>query len=82
MDVDDRDPSKLLSSKESTQNFWDLTEQLKPNQREMLWLRYGEGFSIGEIAEIMNTNPVFVRVNLHRARNYLVKSMEQKSEFQ
>jgi DNA-directed RNA polymerase specialized sigma24 family protein len=46
---------------------------LKPTFFEVLWLFYGEGFSLKEIAVITGGNAVTVRVNLHRARIALSK---------
>lgn len=69
--ADTQDPSVQLAKKERSQSFWRITERLKPIQREILWLRYGEDFSIEEIARIVRKNQIYVRVALHRARNQL-----------
>jgi RNA polymerase sigma factor (sigma-70 family) len=54
-------------------SVWTIARTLKPNLFEVLWLFYGEGFSLKEIAEITGGNAVTVRVNLHRARAALAK---------
>jgi len=61
IDEDDRD------------SIWTHARALKPAFFELLWLFYGEGFSLKEVAEITKTNAITVRVNLHRARAALAK---------
>lgn len=46
-------------------------ETLKPQAYEALWMRYGEGIPIGEIANRMGKTSIGVRVLLHRARHAL-----------
>jgi RNA polymerase sigma-70 factor, ECF subfamily len=59
------------------ESLWNVARTLKPKFFETLWLFYAEGFSLKEIAEILNTNSLTVRVNLHRARNALGKKLTQ-----
>jgi RNA polymerase sigma-70 factor (ECF subfamily) len=54
-------------------SIWTIARTLKPNLFEILWLFYGEGFSLNEVAQITGGNAVTVRVNLHRARAALAK---------
>jgi RNA polymerase sigma-70 factor (ECF subfamily) len=54
-------------------SLWNVARTLKPQLFEVLWLFYGEGFSLKEIAQVTNGNAVTVRVNLHRARAALAK---------
>lgn len=46
-------------------------EVLKPIQYQTLWMRYGEGRSVREIAQALGKTSIGVRVLLHRARNTL-----------
>jgi RNA polymerase sigma-70 factor, ECF subfamily len=69
------DPAGRLESKDEQQSIWKLARALKPKQYQVLWLRYGEGFSVGETARIMRVTQLQVRVLLHRARNRLAKSL-------
>jgi len=62
------DPAKLLESQDEQNSIWRRARALKPKQFEVLWLRYQEGFSVAEIARIMRTNQIHVKVLLHRAR--------------
>ena len=72
-EADALDPFTVLQEKEEKNSLWRLARRLKPNQHEVLWLRYGEGFSIAETARIMNTNQIRVKVLLHRARRALAR---------
>jgi RNA polymerase sigma factor (sigma-70 family) len=79
-EVENEDPSVKLSLKERSESFWKLTEKLKPVQREVLWLRYGEGFSIEETAKVIEKTQLYVRVTLHRSRNELAKYLQNFTE--
>jgi RNA polymerase sigma-70 factor, ECF subfamily len=57
------------------ESIWNAARKLKPKFYEALWLFYAEGFSLKETADIMNTNAITVRVNLHRARAALAKRL-------
>lgn len=74
---DEVDPAVTLARKDEAASLWSLAKQLKPAQHEVLWLHYGEGFSIAETARIMEMNSIHVRVQLHRARGGLLKLIEQ-----
>src|SRR5688500_13131285 len=59
----------IFSEGDEAKSIWKMARQLKPAFYETLWLFYAEGFSLKETATIMKTNPITVRVNLHRARS-------------
>lgn len=80
LEAKDPSPAEKVAQKDSSETFWELTRCLKPKAREALWLRYGEGLSMAEIATVMNLTEVFVRVTLHRARNQLAKRLENQSD--
>lgn len=73
-------PSAALEKNDGRENIWNLARTLKPHSYEVLWLRYGEGFSVAETARVMNTNQIRVRVLLHRARAALAKKLERRKE--
>ncbi|MBI4658020.1 MAG: RNA polymerase sigma factor [Verrucomicrobia bacterium] len=75
VEIDAEDPGVLLEQKDERNSLWRLARTLKPKQYEALWLRYGEGFSIAETAQVMNTNQIHVKVLLHRARSALAKTL-------
>ena len=73
-------PTVAMERDETCARVWKKARALKPDQYEALWLRYGEGFSIAETAQIMKTNGLRVRVLLHRARAALARSLGQRYE--
>lgn len=50
-----------------------MLQALKPRERELLWLAYVEGMTHAEIAAIMRTNAMSVKVLLFRARANAIK---------
>lgn len=65
--------SKLQSSscndEKSKVEIWHIAQEvLSPVQYRMLWLRYGEGRSVKQIAASLGKSSLTVRVTLHRAR--------------
>jgi RNA polymerase sigma-70 factor (ECF subfamily) len=65
-------PEERIDS-DQIDSVWTIARTLKPSLFEVLWLFYGEGFSLKEVAKITGGNGVTVRVNLHRARAALAK---------
>jgi RNA polymerase sigma-70 factor (ECF subfamily) len=74
-DGGEENPAALLERKDEQKSLWKLVRTLKPMQAEAVWLRYAEGFSVAETARIMNTNGVYVKVLLHRARSNLARML-------
>lgn len=54
-----------------------LLSRLAPNDRFLLTLLEGEGWSVAEIAERLGWTPVNVKVRAHRARKRLRKILEE-----
>lgn len=77
-EIDETTPAHVFQESEERASLWALARRLKPAQYEALWLRYVEGFSIAEAARVMRTNPIRVRVLLHRGRAALGELLEQK----
>jgi RNA polymerase sigma-70 factor (ECF subfamily) len=73
--TDHSDPSAVLSQAEERRELWRLARTLKPKQYQVLWLRYGEGFSVAEIAKIMGVHSIYAKVLLHRGRSQLAKML-------
>jgi RNA polymerase sigma-70 factor (ECF subfamily) len=78
--ADASDPASVLSRAEEVNELWRLARTLKPNQYQVLWLRYGEGFSVAEAAKIMGVHPVHAKVLLHRGRGQLAKLLKARPE--
>lgn len=72
-------PDQTTEDREQAESVWQVARRLKPDQYEVLWLRYGEGFSVDETARVMNTNSLRVRVLLHRARKRMAGWLQHKN---
>ena len=70
--ISDGDP-QLASS---LSDFLDLLHSLSEQQRTVVVLRYAAGFTPTEIAELLETTPGTVRVQLHRAHQHLRERIE------
>ena len=64
-------PAETVAGREDASRLWAMARRLKPPFHEALRLRYAEGLSLPEVARVMNTNQVRVRVLLHRARKQM-----------
>ena len=71
----EENPADLLAGKDDADALWRLARTLKPRHWEVLWFRYGEGFSVAETARAMRTNEIHVKVLLHRARARLARRL-------
>ncbi len=72
-------PARAAERQERGASLWTLARSLKPSQYEALWLRYGEGFTVGETAEVMGTNAIRVRVLLHRGRKRMAEMLNRRN---
>ena len=61
----------------SSQELWTALGVLTPKYRALLHLYYYEGYSQGEIAEILNISRTAVQSRMSRAREQLRKEMNQ-----
>ena len=68
-------PSTALAASDDHATLWRLARKLKPRQYEALWLCYGEGFNVAEIAAVLRTNSIYTKVLLHRARRALLREL-------
>jgi RNA polymerase sigma-70 factor (ECF subfamily) len=71
----EENPANLLADKDSSAAVWQLARTLKPKYWEVLWFRYGEGFSTAETARAMRTNVIHAKVLLHRARAEMARRL-------
>jgi RNA polymerase sigma-70 factor (ECF subfamily) len=72
------DPAELADRREWKVNLWKVARTvLDADQHAALWLRYVEGHSIRQIAEVMHRTRVSVRVLLYRARKRLAPYLEE-----
>ena len=73
-------PATNLEKKEEQASIWKLVRTLKPKQAQAIWLRYAQGFSIAELARIMGTNQIYLKVLLHRGRANLLKVLARRRQ--
>lgn len=67
------DPEAPEETEREPHEIWTVARRLKPKQFEAVWLHYAEEFAVKEVARIMGTNVIYVKVLLHRARQELKK---------
>ena len=60
---------------------WDAVRDLPPKYREPIHLYYHEGYTTGEIAQILEMKEVTVRSALHRGRNMLRDILQEAYDF-
>jgi RNA polymerase sigma-70 factor (ECF subfamily) len=57
-----------------------LLQQLKPRERQLLWLAYVEGMTHREIAKSTGLHPMSIRILLFRARQRVVELLGGKEK--
>jgi RNA polymerase sigma-70 factor (ECF subfamily) len=67
-EADTETPHQYVEAKDLGRFLWKLIEQLPPLQQLIMRLKDIEGHEVEEIAQITNTTPEAVRMNLCRAR--------------
>jgi RNA polymerase sigma factor (sigma-70 family) len=58
----------------------DALARLKSDEREVLLLTYWDGFSSGELSDLLNTTATAIRMRLHRARKALGRLLQTERE--
>lgn len=59
-------------ARDDLEHLWRLARGLPPRYHHVLWLYYGEGLNAREVAAVLRTRPLVVKVLLHRARRALL----------
>lgn len=75
----DENPGDNVEEREEAATIWATALRLPPDQYEALHLCYAGGFAVKEVAEIMHTNSIRVRVLLHRARRRMASWLRPES---
>jgi RNA polymerase sigma-70 factor (ECF subfamily) len=70
------DPSLLAADQESLRQVLAALDDLPERQRQVLYLRACEDLSIAEIAEVLDSNPNAVKVNLSLARKHMREQLK------
>ena len=83
MDIEDTAPTPEASLMESETNadVMRALDKLTENHREIVILRYMDGFSVTEISEILNIDEGTVKSRLFRAREKLKNLLEKGNGF-
>lgn len=83
MDIEDTAPTPegALMESESSLSVMQALGKLTENHRRIVVLRYMDGFSVTEIADILNIDEGTVKSRLFRAREKLKKLLEKGNEF-
>lgn len=76
----DREPVEADDSSRDPEliEFLDQLSSLSEQQRAVVVLRYSGGFTPTEIAEVLDTTPNSVRVQLHRAHAHLRERIDRQ----
>lgn len=75
----DQESVAFKNSLEAVQDVRRVLKQLKPKQRELLWLAYVEGFRHDEIASIVKVKTPSIRPMLARARAQFLQLMRGRT---
>lgn len=78
----DGDPYEQVTSKETIARIRQCMDALPPNQQQVVRLREMEGFSYNEIAEVLDMSLEQVKINLHRGRNAIKKTINKQEGFE
>lgn len=69
-----------LSGIESRATLNPALVQMRPRERQLLWLAHAEGYSHREISEITGLNAAGIRLLLFRARRKIARLLREQSE--
>lgn len=72
------DPARTLVGRDEWAHLWRVAQTLPPRYHEALWLYYGEGFDTAQVAAVLRTRPLVVKVVLHRARRALLTALRRQ----
>lgn len=75
----DPDPEEKLIRTQSVERLWEIIDQLKPQYRLLVIMRYFEEFSYEEIAVSLQLPMGTVKAQLFRARNLLHDLLKKQS---
>jgi RNA polymerase sigma-70 factor (ECF subfamily) len=70
-----RTPEEEIVSREERERIWHLFRGLSARQQEVFALRYVEGWSVAEVAQVLELTPGSVKRHLFRAVQHLRKSL-------
>ncbi|MEQ8766312.1 MAG: sigma-70 family RNA polymerase sigma factor [Planctomycetota bacterium] len=65
-----------LQTEETKKVIWEAMEQLPENYRTALTMRYFEGLSCKDIAEVLGVTPNVVSINIHRGKKLMQRYLK------
>ena len=71
-------PSEIVERQETQQRLRKVISQLTIDQQRVILLRFGEGFKISEVSELMGKSQGAVKILQHRAVKRLRKLLDQE----
>jgi RNA polymerase sigma-70 factor, ECF subfamily len=72
-------PALSAEARDQAESLWGRARELLSRRDfEIFWLRFGEGLSTRETAQIVGLNQIHVKVLIHRARQELLKGVREK----
>jgi RNA polymerase sigma-70 factor (ECF subfamily) len=74
----EKDPYETVANKEMILRIRQCMDELPSNQQQVIRLREMEGFTYNEIAEVLDMTLDQVKVNLHRGRNAIRKTISKQ----
>jgi RNA polymerase sigma-70 factor (ECF subfamily) len=77
-DADAADPVRLLMRREEKQQLLRALFSLPAGDRELLFMKEGEGLSVAEIAGVLGVPEGTVKARLHRARRKAARRLEEE----
>lgn len=72
----------ILARNDSRMDLGPVLKQMRPRDRQLLWLAYAEGYSHREIAEVTGLATGSVRLLLFRARRKIARLLREQSSRQ
>ena len=69
-----------LSGIESRATLDPALAQMRPRERQLLWLAHAEGYSHREISEITGLNAAGIRLLLFRARRKIARLLREQAD--
>ncbi len=75
---DHESPPQEVEKRETRQRLREALRKLTPAQQKVILLRYGEGFKVAQICEVMGKSEGAVKILQHRAVNRLRKLLESE----
>jgi RNA polymerase sigma-70 factor, ECF subfamily len=73
-------PENIIQDEETQVQLMNAVAQLEPELQQLITLRFGNGYSHRETAEIMNVKEGHLRVMQHRALKKLYKTLSKEVE--